>query len=134
MIYSGGFKFSTVKISAHILESFLTSNFFHFFLRKDIIKEMEASADDYIGSFKEFSCQLVMQSCLLCSFVRCGASNQIEKKKEKKDVNIFDKIYNNKEKCVIISKTINNYLKGWCILYSQTRKGNHRHTTYTYHY
>ena len=30
--------------------------------------------------------QLAMQSCVLCSFVRCGTSNQIErrKKKEKK--------------------------------------------------
>ena len=27
--------------------------------------------------------QLAMQSCVLCSFVRCGTSNQIEKKKKK---------------------------------------------------
>ena len=28
--------------------------------------------------------QLAMQSCVLCSFVRCGSSNKIEKKKKKK--------------------------------------------------
>ena len=28
--------------------------------------------------------QLAMQSCVLCSFVRCGTSKQIRKKKEKK--------------------------------------------------
>ena len=28
--------------------------------------------------------QLAMQSCVLCSFVRCGTSNQIEKRKKKK--------------------------------------------------
>ena len=28
--------------------------------------------------------QLAMQSCVLCSFVRCGTSNQIEKKRKKK--------------------------------------------------
>ena len=27
--------------------------------------------------------QLAMQSCVLCSFVRCGSSNKIEKKKKK---------------------------------------------------
>ena len=43
-----------------------------------------------------FPHQLAIQSCVLCSFVRCGTSNQIEKEKEKKtswetseDVNIF---------------------------------------------
>ena len=31
-----------------------------------------------------------MQSCVLCSFVRCGSSNQIEKKKkEKKTCQVF---------------------------------------------
>ena len=29
-------------------------------------------------------CQLAMQSCVLCSFVRCGTSNQIEKEKKKR--------------------------------------------------
>ena len=29
--------------------------------------------------------QLAMQSCVLCSFVRCGTSKQIEKKKKKKE-------------------------------------------------
>ena len=28
--------------------------------------------------------QLAMQSCVLCWFVRCGSSNQIEKKQKKK--------------------------------------------------
>ena len=30
--------------------------------------------------------QLAMQSCVLCSFVRCGSSNQIEEKKKEKSI------------------------------------------------
>ena len=33
---------------------------------------------------QNFPRQLAMQSCVLCSFVRCGTSKQIEKKKKKK--------------------------------------------------
>ena len=32
--------------------------------------------------------QLAMQSCVLCSFVRCGTSNQIEKKRKKDELPI----------------------------------------------
>ena len=33
--------------------------------------------------------QLAMQSCVLCSFVRCGTSNQIEKKRKKNHFKII---------------------------------------------
>ena len=34
--------------------------------------------------YAEFPRQLVMQSCALCVYVRCGSSNQIKKRKKKK--------------------------------------------------
>ena len=37
------------------------------------------------GNMQNCPRQLAMQSCVLCSFVRCGTSNQIERKKRKKD-------------------------------------------------
>ena len=38
----------------------------------------------YTGNIQNFPRQLVMQSCVLCMFVRFGTSNHIEKKKKKK--------------------------------------------------
>ena len=35
--------------------------------------------------------RLVMQSCVLCSFVRCGSCNQIEKEKKKESFADFYK-------------------------------------------
>ena len=49
-----------------------------------LLKSLEKHNRQIRQSSSKSPRQLAMQSCVLCSFVRCGTSNQIEKKKKKK--------------------------------------------------
>ena len=42
------------------------------------------AAPSHYLNMQNFPRQLAMQSCVLCSFVRCGTSEQIEEEKKKK--------------------------------------------------
>ena len=54
--------------------------------------------------------QLAMQSCVLCSFVRCGSSKQIEKKQKKNSINI-DQEYADDISVITTSINTINYKK-----------------------